>query len=269
MNLEKKVAIVTGVSPDSIGEAYARALSREGAQVVCADLRTELAEEVAKGLANDGGVAEGLHVDVGDEDSVADLVRQSLERFGGVDILVNNAGIMRPDIVAREFEALGGSTLAGGPGGLIDMPLDYFHRFMDVTGWGCLICSRAVVPSMKERGGGRIVNQSSSAAYMTLAGLYGLSKLAVLGVTRALAAELGQYNITVNGIAPGPTDTDALRSGGEGTEAAVQALLAQMPIKRRGRPSDQANALLFLVSPDSGFITGHTLLVDGGQVMRL
>jgi NAD(P)-dependent dehydrogenase (short-subunit alcohol dehydrogenase family) len=131
---------------------------------------------------------------------------------------------------------------------------------------GCLLATRAVYESMVERGGGAIVNQSSSAAWMG-AGYYGIAKLAMHGITQSLARELGPRNIRVNAIAPGPTDTEATRE--IVPEGFRDMLLSQMPLARMGQPDDIVGALLFLLSDEASWITGHVLNVDGGQVMRV
>jgi 3-oxoacyl-[acyl-carrier protein] reductase len=170
--------------------------------------------------------------------------------YGGIDHLVNNAAIyhsMRID-------------------GLLSVDLDYFQRFMSVNLFGALYCARACVPVMSARGGGAIVNQSSTAAWMA-GGYYSLAKAGINSLTASLAAECGGRNIRVNGIAPGPTDTEATRSvvPDEYTKAMVQNLA----IKRMGTPADHVGPLLFLLSDDAGWVTGQVFSVDGGQIVRL
>jgi NAD(P)-dependent dehydrogenase (short-subunit alcohol dehydrogenase family) len=148
---------------------------------------------------------------------------------------------------------------------LIGVEWEYYKRFMDVNMHGALLCTRACYPSMRERGGGAIVNQSSTAAWMA-AGYYGVAKLALNGLTQSLARELGGMNIRVNGIAPGPTDTEATRA--VVPEAIAKQILAQMPLSRMGLPEDIVGACLFLLSDDAAWITGQILNVDGGQIMR-
>ena len=145
------------------------------------------------------------------------------------------------------------------------MEWDYYKRFMDVNMNGVLLCTRACYRSMKERGGGAIVNQSSTAAWMG-AGYYGVAKLAVNGLTQSLARELGGMNIRVNGIAPGPTDTEATRA--VVPEVIAKQILSQMPLSRMGQPEEIVGACLFLLSDDAAWITGQIVNVDGGQIMR-
>jgi 3-oxoacyl-[acyl-carrier protein] reductase len=144
--------------------------------------------------------------------------------------------------------------------------MDYWEKFMAVNMTGAVHCTRAVFRAMAERGGGAIVNQSSTAAWMA-AGYYGIAKLALHGITGSFARELGPMNIRVNAIAPGPTDTEATRS--VVPAEIVDSLLAGMPLNRLGTPADLAGACLFLLSDDARWITGHVLNVDGGQIMRV
>lgn len=244
-----KVSVVTGAG-QGIGEAYAKRLAAEGAAVVVADLNTEQGERVAKEIEAEGGRAVAVSVDVADPQSCLDMADAAVQELGGIDHLVNNAAIyagMHLDL-------------------LISVDLDYYRRFIDVNMHGVLHCARACYPSMQERGGGAIVNQSSTAAWMG-AGYYGLAKVGVNGLTHALSAELGGMGIRVNAIAPGLTDTEATRS--IVPEAMFDQLLASMHIKRMGQPDDLAGLCAFLLSDDAAWITGQIFQVDGGQVLRL
>ncbi|MGH9015330.1 MAG: SDR family oxidoreductase [Acidimicrobiia bacterium] len=249
MRFEGKVAVVTGAGR-GIGEEYAKALAREGASVVVAELDAEAGERAAKEIEQEGGKALAVATDVSSEESTLAMAGAAGDAFGGVDYLVNNAAIY------------GGMELHG----LTDMPMSYWDRFMSVNMTGAVLCTRAVFRSMAERGGGAIVNQSSTAAWMG-AGYYGIAKLALHGITGSFARELGPMNIRVNAIAPGPTDTEATRTTVDPT--IIQALLATMPLSRMGTPSDLAGACLFLLSEDARWVTGHVLNVDGGQIMRV
>lgn len=243
-----KVSIVTG-SAGGIGEAYARALAAEGASVVVADLDEDGARGVSDSIAADGGSAMAVKVDVSDPDSAAAMAAATVEAFGGIDHLVNNAAIY------------GGMQLDS----LLNVDWAYYRRFMGVNMDGALVCTRACFKAMRRRGGGAIVNQSSTAAWL-YAGFYGLAKVGVNGLTQQLAHELGGLNIRVNAIAPGPIDTEATRTQvpGEFLDQMVQGLA----LKRRGTPEDLVGMCLFLLSDEASWVTGQILNVDGGQVFR-
>ena len=176
-----RTAIVTGAA-QGIGEGYARALAAEGADVVVADLNRELGETVAKQITSDGGSAVFKEVDVAEPDSALDLASFTIERFGRIDHLVNNAAIY------------GGMKLDS----LLTVPWDYYKKFMSVNHDGVLVCTRAVYKHMAKRGGGSIVNQSSTAAWL-YSNFYGLAKVGVNGLTQQLSRELGGMKIRING----------------------------------------------------------------------
>jgi len=144
--------------------------------------------------------------------------------------------------------------------------MDYYERFMAVNQTGCVLVTRAVYESMIERGGGAIVNQSSTAAWMG-AGYYGIAKLAMHAITQSLARELGSRNVRVNAIAPGPTDTEATRK--IVSDPIRDSILATMPLSRMGSVDDIVHGCLFLLSDEASWITGQVLAVDGGQIMRV
>jgi 3-oxoacyl-[acyl-carrier protein] reductase len=243
-----KVAIVTGAA-QGIGEAYARALARDGASVVVADLNAELGEQVAKEITADGGTAAFVPVDVADQDSTLAMAASTVDQFGGIDFLVNNAAIY------------GGMKLNL----LLKVDWDYYKKFMAVNFDGALLCTRAVARHMRKRGGGAIVNQSSTAAW-TYSSFYGLAKAGINGLTQQLATELGGSGIRINAIAPGPTDTEATRA--VTPPEIVKQMIERLPIKRMGTPADLVGMCLFLLSEEAGWITGQVFNVDGGQVMR-
>jgi len=244
-----KVAIVTGAA-GGIGEAYARGLAAEGASVMVADLDDERGEATAADIAGaGGGDAAFVRVDVSDPASAEAMAAATIERFGGIDLLVNNAAIYG----SMQFDLL------------ISVDWDYYRRFMSVNMDGALVCTRACYSHMAARGGGAIVNQSSTAAWL-YSGFYGLAKVGINGLTQQLAHELGGQGIRVNAIAPGPTDTEATRNQvGEGM---VNSLVKDLAIKRPGQPADMVGACLFLLSDDAAWITGQVLNVDGGQIFR-
>lgn len=245
--IEGKVAIVTG-SGGGIGEAYAKGLATHGAKVVVAEIKKENGERVAEEIRSAGGEATFVEVDVGSAESTAGMMKQVASAYGGVDFLVNNAAIFGD----MKFDSL------------LRVDWDYYKNFMNVNMDGALHCTRACFRSMRERGGGSIVNQSSTAAWMGV-GYYGLAKLGVNGLTHALSRELGAWGIRINAIAPGPTDTEAL---GKTAGAAAQQIVGQLAIKRLGQPADLVETCLFLLSDASSWLTGQIVNVDGGQITR-
>jgi 3-oxoacyl-[acyl-carrier protein] reductase len=246
---ENKVAIVTGAG-QGIGEAYAKGLAAEGATVVVAELNEAQGKRVAAEIVAAGGKALFVHVDVAAPESTQAMAAATIEAFGGIDCLVNNAAIYHGMQVAP----------------LIAVDWNYYKRFMDVNMNGALLCVRACFESMFNRGGGAIVNQSSTAAWMAVSGFYGVAKLALNGITQSLARDLGAFKIRVNAIAPGPTDTEATRM--IVPEEYLKQMLAQMPLARMGTPADMVGACLFLLSDAASWITGQIVNVDGGQIMR-
>jgi NAD(P)-dependent dehydrogenase (short-subunit alcohol dehydrogenase family) len=217
--------------------------------VVVADLNAELGEQVAKQIAADGGTAAYVPVDVADPASTLAMAESTVERFDGIDFLVNNAAIY------------GGMKLNL----LLKVDWDYYKKFMAVNFDGALLCTRAVARHMRKRGGGAIVNQSSTAAW-TYSSFYGLAKAGINGLTQQLATELGGSGIRINAIAPGPTDTEATRT--VTPPEIVKQMIERLPIKRMGTPADLVGMCLFLLSEEAGWITGQVFNVDGGQVMR-
>jgi NAD(P)-dependent dehydrogenase (short-subunit alcohol dehydrogenase family) len=244
---QDKVVVVTGAA-QGIGEAYAKALGAEGAAVVVADLNVDSGERVAKEIEAAGGRALFVRTDVSSAESAAALVEATLAEYGGIDGLVNNAAIYGE----MQFDLL------------ISVDWDYYKKFMSVNMDGALIMTRAVYPEIQKRGGGSIVNQSSTAAYL-YSGFYGLAKVGINGLTQQLAHELGGQKIRVNAIAPGPTDTAATR-----TQAgdAAKDLVKGLALKRMGQPEDMVGACLFLLSEESSWVTGQIIAVDGGQTFR-
>jgi NAD(P)-dependent dehydrogenase (short-subunit alcohol dehydrogenase family) len=243
MRFQDKVAIVTGAG-QGIGEGYAKALAAEGAHVVVAEINEENGERVAKEL--DSGLF--VKVDVSDPASAKAMAAAAVDRFGRIDYLVNNAAIFHG--MRRE--------------GLTTVDLGYLNRFLQVNLMGALYCTRAAIAHMPE--GGAIVNQSSTAAWMA-SGYYGLAKAGINHLTTSLAAELGGRGIRVNGIAPGPTDTEATRA--VLPPAAQEAMLGRLALKRMGTTDDMASVVLFLLSADAAWLTGQVVSVDGGQLVRL
>ena len=247
---KNKVAIVTGAG-GGIGEAYARALGAEGAAVVVADLDEVNGTRVAEEINAGGAKALFVKTDVGDPGSAEEMVAKVKQTFGGVDYLVNNAAIYKGMQIAP----------------LTEIDWAYYQRFINVNMNGALIVTRAAYASMLERGGGAIINQSSSAAWMSY-NLYSVPKLGLHSITQVLARELGPKGIRVNAIAPGPVDTEATRTSLP-EEGMLQAILASMPLGRLGKPEEIASLCLFLLSDEAKFITGQIYSIDGGQFMRV
>jgi NAD(P)-dependent dehydrogenase (short-subunit alcohol dehydrogenase family) len=251
--LEGNVAIVTGAA-GGIGAAYSRGLAEAGASVVVADLNKEGADKIAAELTADDLTAIGVAVDVGNEASVRAMVDAAVAAFGGVDILVNNAALM--------------SELP--KDNLTEVSMETYEKVHRINVIGPLLCVRAVVPSMKQRGGGKIINQASAAAFLP-GSLYRISKHALVGLTAGLAVELGPHNINVNAIAPGLIASEAgFRSAGPLGSEKRTSRYAGIPHARPDRPpADLVGTLLLLASPDGDFIHGQTINVDGGWVIRL
>jgi NAD(P)-dependent dehydrogenase (short-subunit alcohol dehydrogenase family) len=242
--LEGKVAVVTGAA-QGIGRAIADALAAEGAQIVVADLQG--ADEAAASYP--GGV--GLTVDVADEAAVDGMVAETLERCGGLDVLVNNAGLYA-SLAMRPFT---------------EIPLEEWRRVMDVNVASMFLTCRAAVPAMRERGGGTIVNISSGTPFRGVPFLlhYVTSKGAIVAFTRALAKEVGRDGIRVNCVAPGFTMSDGVKEHPEVIERLRDVSVAARTIQRDQDPEDVVGAVTYLAGPTSSFVTGQTIVIDGGQ----
>lgn len=244
MTLEDKVAIVTG-GAQGIGRAIADGLAAEGARVVIADLNN--AEKAA--AAYEGGL--GLTVDVSKGDQVDDMVQQVVDECDSIDLLINNAGIYA-SLAMRPFH---------------EIPVDEWRQVMDINVLSMFLTCRAVVPHMRQQGGGRIVNISSGTPFRGVPFLlhYVTSKGAVVTLTRALANELGGDNVLVNCVAPGFTISDGVKEHPEVLEALAEVSVAARTLKRDQMPEDVVGAVVFFCGPSSGFVTGQTMVIDGGQ----
>ena len=233
--LDGKVALVTG-GAQGIGAAIAAGLEGEGATVVVADLNPP----------------EGaIRADVASEDDVDAMVEETLARHGRIDVLVNNAGLYA-SLEMRAFT---------------EIPLEEWNRVMEVNVASMFLTSRAVVPVMREQGGGKIVNISSGTPFRGVPFLlhYVTSKGAIVALTRALAKELGRDSIHVNCVAPGFTMSEGVKSHPEVVEALRDVSIAARTIQRDQVPEDVAGAVVFLCTPAADFITGQTMVIDGGQ----
>jgi NAD(P)-dependent dehydrogenase (short-subunit alcohol dehydrogenase family) len=249
--LEGKVAVITG-GAGGIGSVFGRELARRGASVVLADLNGDGARKQAETISSEGLRVIGADLDVTDRTSADAVVALASEQFGGVDILVNSAALM--------------AEIPYAP--LSEFPPDWWDRVMAVNVKGPLLCSQAAIPAMVARGGGRIVNIASAGAFMA-GGVYGVSKYALVAVTLNLASQLGPMGINVNAIAPGLIlDEAGIRALPEGQQR--EALRAVVPLKTHieGPPEDLVGTLVLLVSDAGSWITGQTISVDGGWIMR-
>jgi NAD(P)-dependent dehydrogenase (short-subunit alcohol dehydrogenase family) len=233
--LDGKVALVTGAA-QGIGAAIASGLEAEGATVAVADLNPP-----------EGGI----RADVASESDVARLVEETVERHGRIDILVNNAGLYA-SLEMRAFT---------------EIPLEEWNRVMEVNVASMFLTCRAVVPVMREHGGGKIVNISSGTPFRGVPFLlhYVTSKGAIVALTRALAKELGKDSIHVNCVAPGFTMSEGVKSNPKVVEALRDVSIAARTIQRDQVPEDVVGAVVFLCTPAADFITGQTMVIDGGQ----
>lgn len=251
--LKDKVAILTGAAR-GIGRAYALRFAKEGSKVVIADILFDKAQEVAKEIKKIGGKAIAIKTDVSNEKSVNEMVKKTVTKFGRVDILVNNAALMHG--LEKPFHQI---------------TVDEWDKVMAINARGPFLCAKAVFPHMKKQGKGKIINVASGTFLAGSENLvsYVASKGAAVGITRALARELGQYGINVNILAPGYTLTEIFeKERREMYDATIKAFLAGRCIKRDERPEDLTGAMVFLASDDSDFMTGQLVNVDGGKTMH-
>jgi len=251
--LEGRVVIVTG-GGHGIGKAYAARLAAEGAKVVIAEIDEKAAQAVAKELSDAGHEALGVRTDVSDPVSVEQMAEAAVQRFGRIDVLVNNAAIFATVPMSRSpFDEIG---------------IDEWDRMMSVNVKGTWLASRAVIPQMRKQGYGKIVNVSSGTALKGSPSRihYVTSKAGILGFTKTLANEVGKDNICVNCVAPGSTLSE------ENPDDSIVKMRTQASatraLKRVQSPEDLTGAVVFFASADSDFITGQTLVVDGGSCMH-
>ncbi len=251
--LENRVVIVTG-GAYGIGRAFCRRMAEEGASVVIADIDIDAAETTAGELRSGNFPALAVKTDVSDEESTLSMAEKAAASFGRIDILVNNAAVYsRFKVSQLPFN---------------ELPVGDWDRMMAVNLKGPFLCSRAVFPYMKRQAKGKIINISSATFFEGLGTIthYVTSKAGIIGLTRSLASAVAQYNINVNCIAPGrtlsedPSDAEAVAENEQ--RASVRGF------KRIERPEDLTGTVVFLASDDSDFITGQTIVVDGGTVFN-
>jgi NAD(P)-dependent dehydrogenase (short-subunit alcohol dehydrogenase family) len=246
-DIEGRVVIVTG-GGIGIGQSYCRGFAEAGAHVVVADMDEEAAKRVAQDMD-----ALAVQVDVSDEASAKAMAMAAHERFGQIDILVNNAGLFTAILPMKPWT---------------EISVEEWDRVMAVNVRGYMLCARAVFPYMKERGWGRIINIGSNTSLSGVPGFlhYVTSKGAIMGLTRALAREIGETGITVNTITPGLVSTEGVKE--HYSKEMLDSRVAARSIKRQQMPQDLVGAVMFLSSEGAGFITGQILNVDGGQIMH-
>ncbi len=250
MRLKDKVAIVTG-GAKGLGRAFALKMAEEGARVMVVTRKDmDNLKETVRRIEDIGGKASLFQADVSIETDTVAMARETVNKFGRIDILVNNAAIY-DGIKRKPF---------------YEIDLDEWDLVMAVNVKGAFLAARAVFPYMKEQGYGKIINLASEVFITGSQGFaqYVASKGGIIGLTRALAVELGPYNICINCVAPGFTDTEASR----GLADVSKYDTARTPLRRLEKPEDLTGAALFLASTESDFITGQTLLVDGGRAMH-
>jgi len=248
MLLANRVAIVTGAS-GALGRAIAATLSAEGATVVVNYVRNaQAAEELVAQLENSGGRALAVQADVSTPEGAEMLVKATVEAFGKVDILVNNAGITRDMLLMRMKE-------------------EEWDAVIDTNLKGVFLCTKAVTRPMLKARYGRIINIGSVSGLLGVAGQvnYSAAKAGMIGLTRAVARELGSRGVTCNCVAPGAIEAGMLL---ELSQDQRQAYLKQIPLERFGKPEDVGQAVAFLAGPGGDYITGQTLAVDGGLTMQ-
>jgi NAD(P)-dependent dehydrogenase (short-subunit alcohol dehydrogenase family) len=250
MRLKDKVAIVTG-GGSGIGRATAELFAREGARITVADYKPDLGQQTVQSIQKAGGEALFVEVDVSNSTQVQRMVEATLNAYGGIDILFNGAGILRFGTVLTTDEKV-------------------WNQVMAINLTGTFLCCKAVLPHIIKRGGGSIINVSSStgahdAAKNTVA--YVTSKGGVALLTKAMAIDHAKDKVRVNALCPGPTDTPMLREVLSPQE--LEAFAATFPMGRLGQPEELAYAALFLASHESSFVTGALLAVDGGQTAEI
>lgn len=248
-NLKNKVAIITGARR-GIGRAIAVRLAKDGAKVAVTDISKEDCQKVVKEIEELGGEGLALELDVTNEENIKEVVKMVKKKFGKIDILVNNAGIFMQEELDK-------------------MDTEKIDKILAVNLRGVILNTKYVLPGMKSQNYGKIISIASIAGFVgfALSSIYCATKGGIINITRELALDLGKYKINVNAVAPGVIATDMTKDmlADEKTKA---GLLSGIPYGRIGQPEDIANAVAFLASDESSYITGHTLVVDGGWIAQ-
>ena len=251
--MSQRVAFVTGAA-SGIGKGIALALAEAGFRVAVADLNPDAAEATVIEITEQGGDAAAITVDITKTDSVTAAIATTVERLGPVEIVVNCAGW-------DDFM------------NFVDTTEDFWHRIIELNFLGMLRVTQAVVPGMIERGWGRVINIGSDAGRVgsSLEAVYSGAKGGTIAFTKTLAREVATSGVTANTVCPGPTDTPALRNfanqSGDDADKVISGMTRAVPMKRLGKPSDVAAAVVFFASDATEYITGQTLSVSGGLTM--
>ncbi len=247
MKLKNKIAVITG-GAQGIGKAIGLAFAREGADVVVTDILSQKAQEVSEEIQSMGRKSFSFTLDVSKGDQVGEVVKKALNAFGRIDILANAAGMF----IKSPIE---------------ELPEQDWDRVIAVNLKGTFLCNQAVGKEMIKQGAGSIVNIASIAAHtpQVYLGAYSPSKAGVVLLTKMMAVEWAKFNVRVNALSPGPTSTPLL-DGVYNTEPSRKARKKAIPMNRFAAPEEIANAAVFLASDESSFITGHSMVIDGGSL---
>lgn len=246
-SFQGKVALITGGS-SGIGRATAVAFAREGAKVVVASRRVKESEETIKFVKEAGSDGLSVKTDVSKEAEVKVMVEKTIKAYGHLDYAVNNAGIEQV------------------PTPLVEQTEEVFDQIININVKGVWLSMKYEIPQMLSNGGGAIVNVSSGAGLVGVPGvpIYVASKHAVIGLTKSVALEYAKLGIRISAVAPGVIETDMLERFSKDNQQVRQYLMAMHPIGRSGKPEEIANAVVWLCSDGASFVTGHTLVIDGG-----